>query len=170
MILNFGGLKFSNTAWTDEEVPFFKVDTLGYDVNDLPEAEVFTPYPVYEAIAFDKFDGVYHGSAECEVLVTVNKKGSSQPLTVQNGYFTPMETGVYEIRYTTQDIFGYTAEKVLTVEANNVSEMTHEWKTPIQEDAVVGVKTVIPEHEVAGTYGEYSLKTIVYENATGKEI
>ena len=170
MILNFGGLDLSQDSWVDNEAPFFKIDTLGYDINALPDAEVFMRYPVYHAIAFDKFDGVYgSGSAEREVTVTVNKEGSSVPVNVQDGYFVPTETGVYEINYTAADTSGNIATKTLKIKTNNVVGIFHEWATPIATTATVGIKTLIPEHVVSGTYGEYSLTTRVYENATGKE-
>lgn len=171
MILNFGGLDFSQENWTDETAPFFKIDTLGYSFDELPEAETFTRYPVYQALAFDKFDGVYGlGKAERDVTISVNKEGSSAPVAIQDGYFVPMETGVYEIRYSATDTSGNVAQKVLKIKANNVAEITHEWATPISTTTTVGIKTLIPEHEVMGTYGDYSLTTRVYENATGKEL
>lgn len=170
MILNFGGLDLSQDGWVDNEAPFIKMDTLGYDINALPDAEVFLRYPVYQAIAFDKFDGVYgSGSAEREVTIAVNKEGSSIPINVQDGYFIPTETGVYEINYTATDTSGNVANKTLKIKANNVAGITHEWATPMATTATVGIKTLIPEHVVSGTYGEYSLTTRVYENATGKE-
>ena len=36
MILNFGGLDFSKQSWTDAEKPFFKIDTFGYDFEEIP--------------------------------------------------------------------------------------------------------------------------------------
>lgn len=170
MILNFGGLDLSQDGWTDSEAPFFKIDTMGYDLDSLPEAEVFMRYPVYQAVAFDKFDGVYgSGSAEREVTVVVNKEGSSVPVEVKDGYFVPTETGVYEINYTAVDTAGNVATKTLKIKANNMAGISHEWATPIATTATVGIKTLIPQHVVYGTYGEYSLTTRVYENATGKE-
>ena len=170
MILNFGGLNLAEDGWTDNEAPFFKIDTLGYDIDELPDAEVFMRYPVYEAIAFDKFDGVYgSGSAERDVTVTVNKEGSTTPIHVQDGYFIPTETGVYEINYTAVDTAGNVATKTLKIKANNVAGISHEWATPMATSVTVGIKTLIPQHIVYGTYGEYSLTTRVYENATGKE-
>lgn len=171
MILNFGGLDFSQPNWTDEEAPFFKIDTLGYDFDNLPEAEVFARYPVYQAIAFDKYDGVYgSGSAERELTVNVRKAGSTVPVSVQDGYFVPMETGVYEICYRAEDTSGNVAEKVLEIKTNNVSDIRHEWTTPLATDVTVGVKTLIPDCEISGTYGEYTVTTKVYENASGKEL
>ena len=171
MILNFGGLDFSEESWTDTEKPFFKIDTLGYDFDALPEAEVFAPYPVYEAIAFDKYDCVYgSGSAERELTVTVRKEGSTEPIPVKDGYFVPSETGVYEICYLATDTAGNVAEQILKIKANNVSPVTHTWVTPLAQTATLGVKTLIPEHEIDGVYGDYEITTVVYENTTGKEV
>ena len=170
MILNFGGLDFSQESWTDNEAPIFKIDTLGYDFDALPDAEVFMRYPVYQAVAYDKFDGVYgNGAAEREVTVRVNKEGSSTPVDVQDGYFVPTETGVYEIHYTAADTSGNVATKTLKIKTNNVAGITHEWTAPMDTMATVGIKTLLPGHVIGGTYGEYSLITRVYENTTGKE-
>ena len=171
MILNFGGLDCSQPNWTDEDAPFFKIDTLGYDFDELPEAEVFARYPVYQALAFDKYDGVYGaGSAERDLTVIVRKEGSSVPVSIQDGYFVPMETGVYEICYSATDTSGNFAEKILKIKANNVSEIRHEWTEALATNVTVGVKTLIPNYEVTGTYGEYTVTTKVYENASGKEL
>lgn len=171
MILNFGGLDFSQSGWEDAETPFFKVDTLGYNENALPEAEVFTRYPVYQAMAFDKYDGVYGlGTAERPVDITVRKEGSSVPISVQDNYFVPMETGVYEICYTASDTTGNVAQKILKIKTNTANSITHAFASPIDTMATVGVKTLLPEHEVGGVYGEYSISTKVYENVTGEEI
>jgi len=171
MILNFGGLDLSEGSWLDTEKPFFKIDTLGYNFDSIPEAEVFAPYPVYEAIAFDKYDCVYgSGTAERELSVIVRKEGSTEPITVKDGYFIPSETGVYEICYTATDTSGNVAEQILKVKANNVSSITHTWVTPLSQTATLGVKTLLPEHEVDGVYGDYEISTVVYENSTGKEV
>lgn len=171
MILNFGGLDLSEKSWSDDDAPFIKIDTLGYAQDELPEAEVFAQYPVYEAIAFDKFDCVYgSGSAERKLSVVVRKEGSTVPVSVKDGYFVPMETGVYEICYSAHDTSGNPVEKILKIKANNISAITHTWSEPLVTTVTVGVKTLLPEYEVAGVYGDYELTTTVYENATGKEI
>ncbi len=169
MILSLGGLDFSQTEWIDKEEPIYELDTCGYDIDNLPNAELFVQYPVYNMVAFDKFDCAYGNStAEKQVNVSVNKKGQTENVEIVDGYFIPTEMGVYEIHYVATDFSGNKLEKIIEIRAENIQEITHEWKTELSSECLVGTSVVLPEHQVGFTKGEYDVMVKV-EDKNGVE-
>lgn len=170
MILNLGGLDFSQSSWTDKERPFFRIDTLGYDEDALPEGELFRKYPVFDAICFDKFDGVYGESpAEKTVSVSVYKASSGKQFEIKDGYFLPTEVGNYKIRYFAKDESGNQAEAVFEIPVRDVSAMTLRWLTDLPETCNVGEKVLLPEYEIFGARGEYNAVMRVIELSAQEE-
>ncbi len=97
----------------DQEAPVVTVNT-GYEEEALPKALVGKPYPLFEARAFDKYDG--------EVAVTPSayyKYYSENPikLSVTDGTFTPDKEGVYTLEYLATDETGNVAVKCVKVYA-----------------------------------------------------
>ena len=170
VILDFAGLDFSQDSWTDTEAPALRIDTLGYDADDLPPAEVFKKYPVYQAICFDKFDGAY-GLAPGEKPVSIEVISPSGNKTeITDGYFLPTETGTYRIYYRAEDAAGNRAESVFEIQARNFSEIMHRWNGSLPDQCTVGEEVAIPGgHLVAGAYGEYDVSVRVNNAITGEE-
>lgn len=97
----------------DVENPNVTVD-LGYDLENLPKALVGKPYRVFDAIAFDKYDG------EVSVATAAYYKYYSEnpvKLSVVDGAFTPMEAGTYVIEYTAEDSSGNVGTECVKIQA-----------------------------------------------------
>ncbi len=168
LITDFGGLDFSKSEWKDEQAPVLTVDTKGYEQNELPKAELFCPYPVFSAVAFDKFDGaIGNGSAEKTVEIDVRKAGG-ESVQMQNGFFTPTETGIYEIVYKATDGAENLAEIVLRVYTENPQDIAFAWAEELPETGIVGEKIVLPMGSASGVFGNY--ETNVKVLIDGQEI
>ena len=97
----------------DVNPPVILVHT-GYEPEQLPTALVGKPYPVFPAEAIDGNDGrmeaaasVYYGY-DTEAPVEV---------PVQDGEFTPLQSGTYVIEYTAKDKAGNVATETISVSA-----------------------------------------------------
>lgn len=168
LITDFAGLNLSQNAWEDDDAPLLAIDTKGYAESDLPRAELYRPYPVFTAVAFDKFDAAYGLSSAEKVVDVVVRKAGGAPLQTQNGYFYPTETGIYEIAYTAVDQAGNRAEKVLQIHTENPQNISFAWDNELVPSCIVGEKVVVPTGGASGVYGEYDTSiTVLFD---GEEI
>lgn len=162
LITDFGGLDFSQSEWIDDQAPLLTIDTKGYEHSELPRAELFCPYPVFSASAFDKFDGaIGSSSAEKTVEIDVRKAGGERVQT-QNGFFTPTETGVYEIVYKAIDDSENLAENVLRIYTENPQDITFAWTEELPKTSDVGEKVVLPTGHANGVFGDYETNVEVW--------
>lgn len=93
--------------------PIISVDT-GYEPENIPTALVGKPYPVFEAVAVDGYDGKVP-----TVTSVYYKYYSENPVnvTLDSGAFTPTKEGEYVIEYTAEDGCGNVATKCVSVPA-----------------------------------------------------
>lgn len=97
----------------DDEAPRVTVNT-GYAEDKLPHALVGQPFKLYEARAFDKYDG------ETAVVASAYYKYYSEKpvkLDVVDGTFTPNKEGVYTLEYKSVDESGNIATECVKVNA-----------------------------------------------------
>lgn len=160
------------TAQGDQEGPTVTVNT-GYAEDALPKALVGKPYRLFEARAFDKYDG--------EVAVTPSayyKYYSENPikLSVTDGTFTPEKEGVYTLEYLAKDETGnVTAEcvKVYAVKGEGLQVKCKDALTETTTGSTVKVLkdvvctdasgrvdyTIVAKHVESGETVEISKKT-----------
>lgn len=97
----------------DEYAPIISVNT-GYEPENLPTALVGKPYPIFEAVAVDGYDG------KLPVIPSVYYKYYSEnpvKIDLQDGKFTPSKEGVYVIEYKAEDLSGNVGTQCVSVNA-----------------------------------------------------
>lgn len=164
-IVEIDGNLFTKDHLHDSTGPVITVDMEG--MTSAPNALVGTAYKIFDITAADSV-------CDADTLkktVTVSHDGEN--VAIENGYFTPNETGEYLITYRVTD--GYGNASVRTVPVQSVSsleaveiEMTEEWA----DSLVFGAKTTFPAVKGTGGSGrflytwEYSVggKTYTAEN------
>ncbi len=111
------GIDLSQGNYLDEASPEIKVDLAGN--LDIPEAVKGRKYKIFEASAFDAYDG----DVETEVKVYyLSSEGKKIDVDVEGGYFTPLHIGDYKIVYTAKDRFLNEKEISLSLYCGRASE------------------------------------------------
>lgn len=97
----------------DVDAPILSVNT-GYEPDNLPTALVGKPYPIFEAVAIDGYDGKLPAT-----LSVFYKYYSEKPVevAVNDGCFIPTKEGVYVIEYMAEDLSGNVGTKCVSVNA-----------------------------------------------------
>ncbi len=112
VITEIDGYDLEQANFIDSDAPDITIDWQGYDANTLPVAKTGVFYRLFDADAYDTFDG------EAEVIgeVFYNYRASSRTqVQVANGGFVPTRPGIYSIVYTAQDRFGNKTVQVIDV-------------------------------------------------------
>lgn len=167
LVKSINGVQFDNLWITDDKAPSITIDTLNYDVNDLPKGQVNVAYPIYDAKVYEAIDGVL----DCEVKVykdyqTINQKEVS---TIEDT-FIPTETGRYAIVYTAIDAARNNSMKFVYVDVvNKLDDLSYITNKEVETNIYVGTEFVLPKGEVAGGSGNIET-VIVLKDPTGKEV
>ena len=137
-ITDIYGQDIDKTTTKNEIPPQLSVDTMEYDVNNLPNAIVGKKYPLFDAVATDDVDG------NVEVSVKVcNSIGAS--FSVVDNCFIPTQSGVYTVEYSAVDAFGNKAVKTLKVNAIARNQISYEFsfaETSFRAGETVSVKEI----------------------------
>lgn len=97
----------------DASAPIVSVNT-GYEPENIPTALVGKPYPIFEAVAIDGYDG------KIPAIPSVYYKYYSEKpvkMDLQDGKFTPLKEGVYTIEYKAEDLSGNVGTKCVSINA-----------------------------------------------------
>lgn len=133
MITEAAGANLSVAEYDDRDAPVVAVDTGSYGEN-IPNAVVGKPYPLFSATAFDRIAG----EQDVSVKVWKNYYSSTKyQYPVEDGAFTPDKTGEYYIEYSAQDGFRNIGTKLLIVTAVRSSE-TEELEIVLSGEARTG--------------------------------
>lgn len=150
----------------DEYAPIVSVNT-GYEPKNLPTALVGKPYPIFDAVAVDGYDG------KLPVIPSVYYKYYSEnPVGVdlQDGKFTPSKEGVYVIEYKAEDLSGNVGTQCVSVNAvkgDGLQIALQDMAT--QTDTGTSVK-VISAVEYTDASGNVTYSVKAKHLSTGEEI
>ena len=118
LIKSVGKYLLNSEVLTDSEAPVINVDTLGYDIYDLPRPVIGKKYPVFNSTVFDNYDSNLETNVSVTYRDTVNKKDID--VAVVDGKFDVTRSGAYTIKYQAQDRSGNQADvisfRVITID------------------------------------------------------
>lgn len=164
MILNILNGESDFSAKGDDEAPQISVNT-GYDEADLPHALVGKAFPLYEARAFDKYDG------ETEVTASAYYKYYSEnpiKLAVKDGCFTPEKEGVYTLEYRSTDESGNIATECVKVYAKKGDGLKIKLKDALTETTTGSTVRVLKDIAASDASGRVQYE-IVAKHAQQEE-
>lgn len=150
----------------DVEAPKIALDT-AYDVNALPSALVGKEYKIFNAKAFDKYDG------QLEVTSSVYSKYYSESpvkVSVADGVFTPYKEGVYVIEYTATDCSGNVATECVKVNAVKGEGLQAELKDVVTETDTGVVVKVMSGIDYRDNSGNVSYSVKAKNKSTDEEV
>lgn len=156
VITKIGDFDLSDVVVEETTEPFITVDYAGHSENNLPKAAVNVAYPLYNAKAWDFYDG--------EVAVTssvyYNYYGdNAYQMPVKNGSFTPDREGWYTIVYRAKNKFGVTTEYLVDVQTLNTTELLKVEITEPTESAVSGTNVQVAQaYTLKNTFGNNSVE------------
>ena len=163
------GQDMTGETIVDKTPPIVKPDDENL-AQGVPEGEVGRPYRVFEASAYDALDGKLDPSA---IDVKVLSTDGQTPVGIENGCFTPDETGTYTIRYSISDSSGNTGtyDLLVTIRAKLADLQITVENNTLRETCSVGETVAIPQKmTVRGGAGAYKTSITVTDRATGEAL
>lgn len=97
---SIAGIDLSSPIFLDEEAPKIDIDLDGSIIP--PDATLGRKYKIFDAKAFDEYDGVKDVKKE---VFYINSNDKKINVNIENGYFIPNQLGKYEIIYSAFDSF-----------------------------------------------------------------
>lgn len=157
LVKSVNGVSFENEWIKDTDVPVLMVDTLNYEIGQLPNALVNREYQTFEAKAYDGLDGVI----DYNLSIYKDYQTINQKLIVSNvSSFIPIEVGDYSLVYTAIDSSKNSVIKVLKVKVvSSINELAHEFEETLQSSISVGNTLEIPSSITSG--GSGNIETII---------
>lgn len=141
--------------------------TIDYDLNNIPNAMLNKPYPLFNATALDDTDG------NVNVIKKVYKnylKTNQFDVLVKDNSFVPTQKGLYTIEYTAYDKSGNKTKEIVNV--NVVDNIENVEIKLVESDKItsgkLGYYVPLAKYSVSGGSGNISVETIVKYN--GKKI
>lgn len=164
VVTKYGKYDLTQDTFEDKEGPEIKIDTLGYDAENLPHAVIGKKYRVFDALAYD----LYSGKVFTETAVYLNYYSSNRvKIPVNDGFFRTSYNSDYYIVYTAKDLSGNVSERVLTVRTDADYAATEISFDGYPETAKVGEKISLPEYRISGGTGKKEVK--ISATLNGKE-
>ena len=118
LIKSIGKYILNSEVLTDNVAPTINVDTLGYDIYDLPRPVIGEKYPVFNSVVSDNYDSNLEASVSVSYRDVDNKKDID--IAVKDGKFDVAKSGAYTIKYQAQDRSGNQADvasfRVITID------------------------------------------------------
>ncbi len=156
VVLDLLGQDISQTKIKDVTAPIINVAA----PKEIPNAQVGSSYPVYEATANDAQDG----ACEVETHVYYNYGTDRQTnIQIENDRFFAKWDGTYSIVYEAIDRSGNRAQKIINVATTTIEPLKISLIAPLNESKV-GETYFFPEYEVTGGSGEKTVSFEVYLN------
>lgn len=136
--------------------PTIEVDTLDYEIDDLPIAEVGKTYPLFKATVRD----FYQGKMDLQPRVFYRYDTWMQSeINVVNNAFTPDREGVYTLVYAYTDGFGnYSEEKFDVYAVENVPQLTASFQDEMETSAYLGIPVKLAEIVSDGGSGYHACR------------
>lgn len=164
VVTKYGKYDLTQDTFEDKEGPEIKIDTLGYDAENLPHAVIGKKYRVFDALAYD----LYSGEVPAETAVYLNYYSSNRvKIPVNDGFFKTSYNSEYYIVYKATDYSGNVSERVLTVRTDTGYAATEIVFDGYPQTAKVGEKISLPEYRISGGTGEKEVK--ISATLNGKE-
>ena len=110
LIKSIGKYILNSEILTDNVAPTINVDTLGYDIYDLPRPVIGKKYPVFNSVVSDNYDTNLEATVSVSYRDVDNKKDID--IAVIDGKFDVTRSGAYTIKYQAQDHSGNQADVV----------------------------------------------------------
>lgn len=158
--------------FVDVDAPVIKINYAGQSSISVPKASIGKPYKIYEAEVSDNFDR--NLSYSTYVTYYDASKGKNRDITINDGYFTPKDEGVYTINYIAKDHSNnYTTKTVEVTAISDGQAMTISLdKDKITQDLYSLVK--LPSIEdvkgmITGGSGKPVVERMIYDSE-GREI
>lgn len=159
------GVELSAETLVDNDLPTITIDN---EYEEMPTAVVGGTYPVPSAKASDLSSGA------CDVNVSVwfdyGSETSRKMIDVKNGRFQVDNVGTYAIVYEAKDYSGNVAREVLWVRAEDgryLEPLSVKIDESFEKDIEVGTLQALPEAEVFGASGNY---TVTYSLTKGRTV
>ena len=141
-----------------DRAPSISVDYAGHEKGDLPKAVKGVPYTLFNASAWDIYEGNISVSAE----VYFGYYGTNAyRVPVKDGKFTPDEEGTYTIVYTAKNAFGLKAEYPVNVQTVNATDTIEiELVNPLQNAVSGNEVRVVDSYAVKHAFGNSSVDIV----------
>ena len=160
VVLSIDGEDLTNPFVMDTTAPVISVQAS----EELPIAEVGTPFKVFDFVAEDAYAAVVEQSVKVY-------RGKTELSLDKNGAFTPDSVGEYQIVYTAKDSFGNVAEKTVVIEArNSISNPVIDILGELPETVNFGDTVYLPEYYGYGGAGSVEVTVKVTAIDSGNEI
>lgn len=161
---SINGNDLSGSRVESEDLSIF-VDTLGYDINDLPYGIVGQTYPVFNAKAYDNI-GIDYKNVSAKVIAP-----NGVALPILNGKVKTETEGKYQIIYTAVSPYYQTSKVVEFNVLDNVPELSYQISDEIVSSVEIDGCVKIYDGNVLGNdndkFGKTTVKLNVY-NKYGK--
>ena len=163
MITKLGSCDLSLSEYSDKTKPTISVD---YDESNLLQGLAGYSYPIFDATAFDDYDGELSVSAR----VFYNYYSSNRfEIGINDGRFVTQRAGLYTVEYTATDKSGNTAVATADIPVTDRdAPISVKVTAPTAPDGgfVAGEAVELNGAEISGGVGELSL-TVTAENEDG---
>lgn len=163
LIKSINGVSFENEWIKDNNVPVLTVDTLDYDVANLPVGLVNHEYRLFNAKAYDALDGII------DYTVSVYKDYQTvNQLLVSNDkdLFTPVEEGQYSLVYKAVDSSNNIVTEVINVNVvSEIEELNYRFDSTLISQISVGEYLTIPTGQSSGGSGKVNVELVVTDPA-----
>ena len=181
VVLDINGEDLSGTRFVDGDIPDVEIDRDGYE--DVPVAQVNSPYPLFKAESYDSYFG--NLETRTEIYYNYQKEGQKQ-FPVINGSFIPTMVGRYTAVYSAVDGYGNKALKTYNIDCIekvpdiSVTLTENDEYLIVDGEGVydiygkvvggnVGRKVYLPDYYVEGGSGRLTVVITTVNSETGKE-
>lgn len=164
LISSIGGMSLSGNDNVLPSTVNFSIDTLGYEIDDLPTAVVGKGYPVFDFVAYDDYGREIN---DVNVIVCYGSE-DGQSVAIKDKSFVPTVAGDYYIKFEakTSNLYEY---KTIKITATNSESKIEYLFNPLQKSEVVcGERVYVYEGEVLEYLGGFTTSTKVLFN--GEEV
>lgn len=160
MVLSIDGEDLTQPFVSDTDAPIITVKAN----EELPYAEVGTPFKVFDFLAEDGYAAVVEKSVKVY-------RGKTELTVSADGTFVPDSVGEYSIVYAAKDAFGNVANKTVVIEArNSIPNPEIEILGNLPETATFGDTIYLPDYYGYGGAGDVQVSVKVTAINTGEEI
>lgn len=156
IVTQVGGKNVSSLYEQTQQFNSIKLDSdIQYNNEGMPDGVVNVQYPI---------PSVFLASGNDEVTVSLyDDKGNDITSWIQNGVFTPMSTGIYEIVYNAFDVFGRKISLTLPVNVVSIHNDIDMEATNITQPQV-GKYWEVPNIVATGGHGALITTTLVVKD------
>lgn len=152
LIKSINGVDFTDEWIKDYQAPSLIIDSLNYDLQEVPEGLVNHPYPLFQAKAFDAVDGKLSYTLRVySQYQTINQ----QEVSVTDHSFIPLNEGIYTAVYTAKDSAGNVTQKTYDIFVyDSLTTLDYVLLEELPSALFVGTNLSLPSGYAVGGSGE----------------